>query len=226
MTVSTGRATRAAALLSAGLLALGLVPAPASAAGEGPSAAELRAMAPALPSSVPPRAAPGEDRRLDVVTDRRGDAERTGLARGPRPYTRLADLTRLRYKTPSRDGGDLRVTNTWADLRDASRPAVRRQIQVTYLDDVDDDGFWAFVVTNADDRIRLYDLTEDFDRVRPDKVRVQRTFGPGGTTDVLMSTEWLDADRVRFFTQGISGSGEEALDRVRRSRPLDVGALR
>lgn len=231
------RVVRVAGVLASGLLTLGLAQAPSSAAHaaagtpgyDSPTASELRALAETIARPVVAQEGRGRPPRVDVVRDPRGDAEKGEDFRGPRPFTRLADVTRLRYKTPSRDGGDLRVTSRWADLRDGSRPGVRRQAQVTFFTGPREDDVWAFVVTNRGDDVRLFDLLDPRGaevRVRPEELSVERSFGPGGTTDVVMSTEWLGAKRVVFSTMTLSGADQEVVDSIDDSRVLHVGPVR
>ncbi|WP_299056054.1 hypothetical protein [uncultured Nocardioides sp.] len=225
--------SRAAALGVSGLLALPLAQGPALAAEgpavDGPSAGQLRDLAATL--DVGAAFAADERRkarRVDTVRDPRGDAERIGMARGPRPYTRLADLTGVRYKTPSRVAGDVRITTRWADLRDGRQRGVRRQTQVTFLMGKREGEAWYVEVSNADDRVRVHyigNTRSESHRVRPEKVVVDRTFGPGGTTDLVLSSEWLDTRRVSMNTVSFAGDFR-TFDATDLSRVLDVGPLR
>ncbi len=235
LTTSTRRrASRAVAVLASGLLAVGLAQAPSSAvdraSGERDrlSVAELRDLAALADRDAGAEGRAGRPRRVDVVADPRGDAERfeASSARGPKPYTRLADLTSVRYKTPSTEGGDLRITTRWAELVDGSRRGVRRQLQVSFFSPPRSQDVYVVEVSTASDRVRVFALTEDDSvRVRPDKTKVRRTFGPGGTTDVVLSGEWLDARRLTGNTIAIAGSGEGAYDGTNATKPLVVGPV-
>lgn len=226
---------RASAILVAGLVTLGLAQAPTSAtSGDGApsdwlSVAQLRELASIFQNSQPgvlDRNAPSPE-HVDVVTDRRGDAERPrGLERGPRPYTQLADLTRGRYKTPvmPEPNGTLRITTRWAYLANGSQKGVRRQNQVTFLfPSRRSDKFWVVELSNADNRVRVLELDGDSQtRIRPESATVGRTFGSDGTTDLILSSEWLETSRVRFGTLSYAGQFE-AFDSLRESRALSVG---
>ncbi|MCH1865389.1 hypothetical protein [Nocardioides sp. CFH 31398] len=207
------RATRVVAALATGLLALG--PAPA------PSATATTAVEMATPRGDEPR-------RVDVVRDPRGDGEVPGPLRGgPRSYERLADITRSRYKTPSRVDGDLRITTTWAYLADARDGGARRQLQFTTLRVTRDLAFYV-TVRNTDDRVvvQRFATSTGQSRVNPEKVEMRRDFGRDGTVDLILSTEWLGARSLTFLNTATSGRRNIAFDRVRASKPLDVGPLR
>lgn len=228
-------APRASAILTAGLLTLGLSQGPTSAApdrGDTPSewlsVVQLRELASTFkdsPGAVDRRAA--SPAHVDVVTDPRGDAQRTRtVARGARPYTRLAELTRGRYKTPVQPApnGTLRITTRWAYLANGSQEGVRRQSQITFLFPSRGETSWVVELSNADNRVRVLELDEDSQtRIRPESVTVGRSFGPNGTTDLILSSEWLETSRVRFGTLAYAGQFD-AYDNLRGSRPLAVGS--
>lgn len=205
------RATRVVAALATGLLALGLAPAPSATASTAVEGATTR-----------------EPQRVAVVRDPRGDGEVPGPLRGgPRSYERLADITRSRYKTPSRVDGDLRITTTWAYLADARDGGARRQLQFTTLR-VSRNLAYYVTVRNTDDRVvvQRFATSTGQSRVNPEKVEMRRDFGRDGTVDLVLSTEWLDARSLTFFNTATSGRRNIAFDRVRGSKPLDVGPLR
>jgi hypothetical protein len=231
-------ALRASAILAAGLLTLGVSQGPTSAApdredmpSEWLSVAQLRELASTFRSSrsdAAERRAPSAA-HVDVVTDPRGDAERLqGLERGARPYTQLADLTRARYKTPVRPEptGTLRVTTRWASLVNGGQKGVRRQSQVTFFFPARSnrpETFYVVELSNADNRVRVLEINEDdATRIRPESATVARNFGQYGTTDLILSAEWLETSRVRFGTYAYAGQFE-AFDSLRASRPLSIG---
>lgn len=220
---------RAAALGAGGLLVLGLAQAPAS-ADPGVPWAQVRQWA---ASVDPPDRGGDEDDdsvrsplRRWAAPDPRGDAERGRyvVLRGPRSYVRLADLTGVAYRTPSRAGGDLVVRSRWADLRDARRPGVRRQSFFVLLQERDGERAWIVGAMNFRDGVFASRIDRDGQvDVVPELASVRRVFGPGGTITITVSSEWLDVARVDAVSASFS---RRAVDRSRYSPLLDMGPLR
>lgn len=200
------RTTRPTALLLAvpTLLAAALVP------GTAPGTATA-ADEPATPPHV------------QVVADPRGD-----VIRKERDVQGafVADLTRVRYRTPFRVGGELRITARWARLWDGRRQGNPGQLLWTEFRDRAGYGSWTVYVGNDGD-VYLEDYTgdEEVTEIRPDRVEVDYDFGLNGRMDLRMSTEWLrrvDGRTITFTSWG-NGRISRPIDRVPRSRPLLVG---
>lgn len=201
---STRLGAAALALLSSLPLMAGTAPAPVSAA-EGSA-----------------RSGP----RVQVVEDPRGDVRRK-----PRDVREAfeADVTRVRYRTPSRIGGELRITSRWAMLWNGRREENPAQGLMTEFVESSGTGSWTVYVGNAGD-VYLEDYTGDegYTIIEPDRAEVDLDFGLDGRMDLRMSTEWMrraDPRRIDFTSWG-GGSHSRPSDPVAQSRSLLVGEPR
>lgn len=195
---------RAAAVLVAGALSLGLAAAP-SAGGE-------------VSGETP--------RRFDQVDDPRGDTERQ-VETTPRPGAdrRLADLTKVRYRTPEVRGGDLRIVSRWNRLTDGSKPGGRRQVFVTYVQTGIPRDVLEVRVNNVTDRVRISDPTvPGLVLPPPEESTITRSFGPGGRIDLVLSSEWL-GERSEVFLYSFAYSGG-FMDSTDSTDDLAVGSPR
>lgn len=180
-----------------------------------------------VPGTVPGTATaadePATPPHVQVVEDPRGDVIRPG-----RDESR-ADLTRVRYRTPFRVGGELRITARWARLWDGRRRGNPDQLLWTEFGDRFGYGSWTVYVGN-DGGVELEDYSSDEEVrvIRPDRVEVDYDFGVNGRMDLRMSTEWMRrVDRRRIsFTSWSEGPISRPRDPVATSRPLYVGTPR
>ncbi|MCH1865387.1 hypothetical protein [Nocardioides sp. CFH 31398] len=166
---------------------------------------------------------PATPSHVQVVEDPRGDVVRPGGDES------TADLTRVRYRTPFRVGGELRITARWVRLVDGRRRGSPDQLLWTEFGDRFGYGSWTVYVGN-DGRVELEDYSgdEEVRVIRPDRVEVDYDFGANGRMDLRMSTEWMRrVDRRRTsFTSWSGGPISRPRDPVATSRPLYVGTPR
>ncbi|WP_299056049.1 hypothetical protein [uncultured Nocardioides sp.] len=164
--------------------------------------------------------------RVQVVRDPRGD-----VIRKPQDVRGAfeADLTSVRYRTPSRIGGELRITSRWARLWNGRREGNPGQLLWTEFVESSGTGSWTVYVGNDGD-VLLEDYTGDegYTVIVPERAEVDLDVGLDGRMDLRMSTEWMrDADPRRVeFTTWAGGSFSRPRDPVARSRPLRVGEAR